>query len=68
MEKMILNVEGMSCGHCVSAVNNALGALDGVTEVQVSLEDKTVAFQYDKDKVTLDQIKAAIEEEGYDVA
>jgi copper chaperone len=30
-------VEGMTCGHCVSAVIKELGALDGVTSVNVNL-------------------------------
>ena len=41
MEKIILNVEGMSCNHCVNAVKEALGELK-VQEVEVSLQDKTV--------------------------
>jgi copper chaperone len=31
------SVEGMTCGHCVSAVIEELGALDGVTSVNVNL-------------------------------
>ncbi|MBK5262683.1 MAG: copper chaperone CopZ [Peptostreptococcaceae bacterium] len=67
MEKIIINVEGMSCSHCVNAVTNAVGGLDGVVEVKVDLKVKTVAVAYDSDKVTPEIIKAAIEEEGYDV-
>ena len=67
MEKKVLNVEGMSCSHCVNAVTKALTALDGVSAVDVSLENKTVAVDYDADKVSLDAIREAIEEEGYDV-
>ncbi|MBK5246888.1 MAG: copper chaperone CopZ [Peptostreptococcaceae bacterium] len=67
MEKVIINVEGMSCSHCVNAVTTAVGNLDGVSEVQVNLEAKTASVDYDSDKITLKAIKAAIEEEGYDV-
>lgn len=67
MEKKILNVEGMSCSHCVNAVTNALNALDGVDKVDVDLAGKTVAVEFDGDKVSLEAIKDAIEEEGYDV-
>ena len=67
MEKKVLNVEGMSCSHCVNAVTKALTALGGVSSVDVSLENKTVAVDYDADKVSLDAIREAIEEEGYDV-
>ncbi|MBK5245446.1 MAG: heavy-metal-associated domain-containing protein, partial [Eubacteriaceae bacterium] len=42
MEKLTLNVEGMSCSHCEKAVKNAVGALDGVASVDVDLAQKTV--------------------------
>lgn len=67
MEKQILNVEGMSCSHCVNAVTNALKALDGVGAVEVDLAGKTVAVDYDEGKVSLNAVREAIEEEGYDV-
>lgn len=67
MKKITLNVEGMSCSHCVNAVKNAVTALDGVSEVEVDLEGKTATVEYHADEVTLERIKEAIEEEGYDV-
>ncbi len=67
MEKTILNVEGMSCSHCVHAVTKAVEELDGVVGVVVDLESKTAAVEFDSSKVDLESIKAAIEEEGYDV-
>lgn len=67
MSKVVLNVEGMSCQHCVKAVTDAVSALEGVSEVLVSLESKTAAVEYDESVVSLESIKDAIEEEGYDV-
>jgi copper chaperone len=67
MMQTILNVEGMSCSHCVNAVTKAVTALDGVSGVNVNLEGKTVTVDYDVDQVSLESIKEAIEEEGYDV-
>lgn len=67
MEKAILNVEGMSCVHCVNAISKAVGALDGVSEVNVDLEKKTVLVKFDDAKVTIDTIKDEIEDQGYDV-
>lgn len=67
MEKIIFNVEGMSCEHCVKSVKGALGELDGVKSVEVSLEEKTVTIEYDKDSVTVEDMKNAIEDQGYDV-
>lgn len=67
MEKMMLNVEGMSCEHCVKAVNNALGGIPGVADIVVSLKNKTVFFSHDPAQAPLETIKAAITDEGYEV-
>lgn len=65
MANVVLKVEGMTCGHCVSAVEKAVGGLGA--SGQVSLGDKKVSVDYDETKVSLDEIKAAIEDQGYDV-
>lgn len=67
MEKSVLNVEGMSCEHCVKAVTSAVGALDGVADVLVDLAGKTVTVEHDCAKCPLDSIKLEIEEQGYEV-
>ncbi len=67
MEKAVLKVEGMSCGHCVKAVEGALSELDGVLNAQVDLEAKTASVEYDAAKVSVDAMKAAVEDQGYDV-
>jgi copper ion binding protein len=67
MEKVTLKVDGMSCEHCVKAVNNALGELNGVKNIDVSLTEKTVSFVYENDLTPLETIKAAITEEGFTV-
>lgn len=67
MEKIVLQVEGMSCAHCVSAVEGAVKELPGVESVAVSLADKTATVSFDKAKLETGQIKAAIEEQGFDV-
>ncbi|WMC92376.1 copper chaperone CopZ [Kineothrix sp. MB12-C1] len=67
MEKVVLNVEGMSCEHCVKAVNNSVGILPGVANVAVDLAGKTVTVEFDSAKVSVDKIKEEIEDQGYDV-
>ncbi|MBO8171749.1 MAG: copper chaperone CopZ [Bacillaceae bacterium] len=67
MKNITLQVEGMSCGHCVKAVEGALNKLDGVSSAKVSLEENNVTVEYDDSKVGVDQMKEAIEEQGYDV-
>ena len=67
MERMHFQVEGMSCEHCERAVKGAVGALPGVQEVEVSLAAGTVSVLADSAQVKEAQVKAAIEEAGYDV-
>ena len=68
MDRITIIVEGMSCEHCVKAVKDAIEALDGVSGAAVDLSSRTAAVEYDAGKVALEQIKAAIVEEGYEVA
>ena len=67
MENVPLNVSGMSCGHCVSAVEGSVGKLNGVNQVKVHLESGKVDVAFDQEKVTLEEIKEAIDDQGYDV-
>ncbi|WP_026584921.1 copper chaperone CopZ [Bacillus sp. J33] len=67
MENTTLKVSGMSCGHCVKAVEGSVGKLNGVEKVSVDLENGQVQVQYDSSAVTLDQIKDTIDDQGYDV-
>ena len=67
METKTFNVEGMSCAHCVKAVTDAVKALDGVKNVQVTLENKTAVVEFDAAAVTEVRIKEEIEDQGYEV-
>jgi len=67
MEKVTLNVEGMSCGHCVKAVEGSVGGLNGVSTVKVDLENKKVDVEFNQDEVTVDVIKETIDDQGYEV-
>lgn len=67
MDVKTLNVEGMSCSHCENSVKKAVGALDGVGSVEVDLKGNKVTVEFDSAKVSVDDIKNAIEDQGYDV-
>lgn len=58
------SVEGMSCGHCVSAVTRAVQQVDAAANVQVDLAKQTVAVS---SGASTDAMKAAIEQAGYPV-
>jgi copper ion binding protein len=62
---MVLEVHGMSCGHCVSAITSAVSSLSGVTGVAVDLEAGSVRVEGTPDAAA---VTAAIEDAGYDVA
>lgn len=65
MKKQI-NIDGMSCSHCVKHVTEALEELKGVTSVNVSLEDKNAVIEAEND-IDDETLKAAVEDAGYDV-
>lgn len=65
MKKRII-VEGMSCGHCVNHVKNALEEVNGVTNVNVDLQSKTALIEVN-DSVKDGDVKFAIEDAGYEV-
>jgi copper chaperone len=67
MEKVTLNVQGMSCDHCVKAVEGSVGELNGVSSVKVNLKANTVDVEYNNQEVSLDKIKETIDDQGYDV-
>ena len=59
-----ISIEGMSCGHCVNSVTEALKAVAGVTSVNVDLAGKKAVVEGTADDAAL---KAAVEDMGYDV-
>ena len=68
LEQATLTAPDISCGHCVAAVQGAVGALDGVERVQADADTKRVEVAFDPARVTLPQIEAALDDAGYPVA
>lgn len=67
MTNVTLNVPDISCGHCKSAIEGAVAEIEGVSNVEVAIDARTVAVAYD-DSVAMDAIVEAIEGQGYEVA
>ncbi len=59
-------VTGMTCEHCVNAVSGEIGKVPGVEGVQVELASGQVTVT--GDGFTDDQIAAAVDEAGYELA
>ena len=64
--KKVLSIEGMMCGHCQAHVEKALKAMDGVTSVEVSLENKNATVELSKD-ISDAEFKAVIDDAGYEL-
>ncbi len=58
----VFNVQGMTCGHCVKAVTQAVQAQDAAARVEVDLAARQVRVQ---SELAQEQILSAIREEGY---
>jgi copper chaperone len=58
-----LSVKGMSCGHCVAAVESAIEAQGGIDSYSVSLDDGEAVVTGVPD---VDKLITAIVEEGYE--
>ena len=67
MKHTTLIVQGMTCQHCVKAIEKSVGKLAGVTEVAVNLANAQVDVHFDERQSDEAAIKAVIQEEGYEV-
>ena len=60
-----LNIEGMSCEHCAAHVKEALEGIAGVSSALVNLQNKNAQVEHN-DSVSLETMKAAVGEAGYE--
>ena len=67
MKHTTLKVQGMTCQHCVKAIEKSVGKLAGVTEVAVNLANAQVDVHFDERQADEAAIKAVIQEQGYEV-
>jgi copper chaperone len=67
MQQVLLQAPEIHCDHCKMSIEGAVGALSGVSSVEVAIADATVDVAYDEATTNLDAIKHAIEEQGYAV-
>ena len=65
MEKTLM-INGMMCGHCEAHVKNALEALDGVVNAEVSHKTGTAVVTMDNE-ISNEVLKQAVTDQGYDV-
>lgn len=65
MKSAELKVAGMSCGHCVKAIEDALRSMN--VKGKADLAARTVTVEFDEEQFTLGDIKEAIIDQGYEV-
>ena len=68
MQTIKLNVTGMHCGGCVKSVTRVLSELDGVQNVEVSLEEQSAQVTFDEQKLSVATLIETIEDAGFDAS
>lgn len=63
-QKITLNVDGMSCGHCSGMVQRTLEGIKGISNVVVDLNGKTANFEVSEEALVEKAVKE-INEAGY---
>ncbi|MEV0731284.1 MULTISPECIES: copper ion binding protein [Polymorphospora] len=66
MTSTTYQVKGMTCGHCVNSVSTEIGAIAGVSDVQVDLAAGRVTVTSEA-PLDLATVRAAVDEAGYDL-
>ena len=61
-----IKIKGMSCNHCVMAVNKALNEIDGIRNVKVDLAKGAATFDEGK-PIDMDLVRERIKKAGYEV-
>lgn len=68
METTTVSIKGMTCMGCVASVKRILSGINGVAGAEVSLEKAQATVTYDPGKASLEALKTAITDAGYDAA
>uniref|UniRef100_A0A4W6E8C6 P-type Cu(+) transporter n=1 Tax=Lates calcarifer TaxID=8187 RepID=A0A4W6E8C6_LATCA len=61
-----IHIEGMTCNSCVQSIEDMISQRKGVVSAQVSLADHQGIFEYDPLLTTPEELRAAIEDMGFD--
>lgn len=67
IQTVIFDIKGMTCNGCASHVENDVNKLPGILNVNASYEEANAKVEFDQTKVSLNQIKKAINGTGYKV-
>jgi len=63
----VIKINGMTCNHCVMAVEKALKEIQGIRDISVDLSAGQAAFEEER-PVDMDVVREKIKKAGYEVA
>lgn len=64
LQTMVLPVGGMECASCVTSVEDAIQKVKGVNKTSIDLSNERVIIEYEKEKLSIEQLQTALEKSG----
>ena len=65
LQKVELNIEGMTCSGCENAIQSTIDEFDGIYSAEADHENAIAILEFDSTKVDLSKVEEAINELGY---
>ncbi|VAX24393.1 hypothetical protein MNBD_NITROSPINAE03-1025 [hydrothermal vent metagenome] len=65
MAEIIIQIEGMECGHCAKEVSEALSGINGARKIRISLEKAFARIVFDESVTGADQMIGALDAIGF---
>jgi copper chaperone CopZ len=63
-KKMVLKIDGMTCGKCPVKIEKALDKMDGIKKARASYRKHQAMVIYDENVVTVEDMKKVIAQAG----
>ena len=67
MQTATIKIKGMTCMGCVNSIKNVLRNVPGIAQLEVTLDPAQAIIQFDPENTSLNQLKEAIIDAGFDV-
>lgn len=66
MKELSLKIKGMHCTGCSTRLEKVLNNQDGVEDAKVSFEEAKAEIKFDESQISLEEIKEAISDAGFE--
>ena len=67
MKELSLKIKGMHCTGCSTRLEKVLNNQEGIENAKVSFEEAKADIKFDENQISLEKIKEAIEDAGFEV-